>query len=218
MVTAGARTTAKPLLPPADPLNTPVFENMWANGHEWVGSGTVREPLCCTDRRVFERAQSLRSLAHGGRGRGQVPRRRLPGGAARRLRAVCGHGSAHPARGIEILERGAAGALRNRRGSAAPPPSRAGQINISGGRLAARLSTKIFYEAREAATAASTRRRKRSSSSISSATGSTRLRAASAASARLCEMRTKSFSVVTKERPAPSAPPTSAAACAAVKR
>src|ERR1700736_3173423 len=149
-----------PCFPPADTFNTAGFENMWANGHELVGSGTVREPLCCTDRRVFERAQSLRSLAHGGRGRGQVPRRRLPGGAARRLRAVRRHGSADPARGIEILERGAAGALRNPRGGAAPPPSRTGQINISGGAGRPRLSAKICYETRAVATAASTKRRK----------------------------------------------------------
>src|SRR5215470_11033134 len=73
-----------------------------------------------TSKRDSGRAQSLRSLAHGGRSRGQVPRRRLPRGAARCLRALRRDGSADPARGIEILERRIAGTLRYSGSGAAP--------------------------------------------------------------------------------------------------
>src|ERR1700730_7337015 len=67
-------------------------------------------------------AESFRTfLPDGGRGRGQVPRRGLSRGAARRLRALRRHRRSDSARRAEILEcRFAGSLLLSRSGAAAP--------------------------------------------------------------------------------------------------
>src|ERR1043166_850466 len=98
-----------------------------------------------------ERAEPLqRTLADAGGGRGEVPRRGFPRGAARRVRALCDHQRADPARRAETLERRAAGGLFDPRGRVAAAPSGAVQIRLI---------------------APSTRRPKASVSTISSITG-----------------------------------------------
>src|ERR1043165_1224414 len=108
-----------------------------------------------------ERAEPLqRTLADAGGSRGEVPRRGFPRGAARRVRALCGHQRADPARRAEILERRAAGGLFDPRSRAAAAPPGAVQIRLI---------------------APSMRRPKAPVSAIFSVTGKARARCASAA-------------------------------------
>ena len=85
-----------------------------------------------------ERAEPLQRTFTDARGSGgEVPRRRFPRGAARRVRALRRDRRADPARGAEILERRAAGSLCVAGGGAAAPCSRRASSRLNRGASAA---------------------------------------------------------------------------------